>query len=238
MKKRWIFRKQNIGYRFIAIFTCLLFAIIGYFTFNSVPLGTFFLFMFSYFLGAFRGRRRIDIIENQSLESAISEICKLIDSATTVIYILSRSLNPKIYSQIDVYSCLEKAKKRGVIIKIIADYNAIKLSYEKCEQNINKSILKLISEKRAELFHLDRDLKNVNHFMVVDRTNFRFEEEHEIDAEERKAILVYRSKRARSLHSLFDDILAAPHCVKILSDQVIKLIQEIKYQHKENTNET
>lgn len=225
MKKRWIFKKENLIIRLIAIFTSFFLALLTFALLHSIPIGTFFLFMSAYFLGAFTGRKSLEVIVNQSLESAISEISKLIDSSTTVIYILTRTLNPKIYNQIDVFNSIEDAKRRGVIIKVVGSYPEMKTNHLNDQNEIDKNILKLIADRRIELFHIDRDLEDVNHFIVVDRTNFRFEEIHNKTSNERKAILVYRSKRARSFHNLFEEILKKDHCKKITSDEVSEFLK-------------
>jgi hypothetical protein len=222
---RWIFRKANRIYRYIAIVSTLLFSTVCYFVYGNIFFGTFLLFIFSYLLGAFKGRRRIEVIQNQSIDSAITELCKLIDSSLGNVYILSRSLNPKIYNQVDVLHSLNAAKHRGVTIKIISERDKTMDAHRHCfSQSGITGILKLVEERRLELFSIDKDLDNTNHFAVVDNISFRLEQKHGIE-DERKAIIVYRNKKARTLQTAFENLLAQPSVTRVPSTEIVKLLR-------------
>ncbi len=237
MSKRWIFKKENIFYRYIFISLSIGLLLVSFLLLKSLELGSFFLFISAYFLGAFKGRKKIEVIQNQSMETAISEICKLMDSATKNIYILTGGLNQNVYNQVDVLNSIKSAKSRGVVIKIITNYSKVKSNYKfHSLEDLNNSILKMISEKRIELFDIDKDLSRVNHFIVVDRTNFRFEQIHGED-EKREAIIVYRSHRARKLQNLFEELLEQSSCRKVFSDEIKSILDEMSKNIKEVKNE-
>ena len=221
---RWIFISGNRKYRIAALIISVFLSFLFYFYYSNIFIGTFFLFLFSYFSGAFKGRRRIEIIPNQTIDSAITELTKLIDSALGNIYIFTRSLNPSIYNQIDVIGAFERAKARGVTIQIICERGKLKKAHiSSVIENRLIGILKMVEDRRIELFFIDKDLSKSNHFVVVDNISFRLEQKHG-DEPERKAMIVYRSKKARALQNLFEKLRDKPHCCNRISSSEVKSI--------------
>jgi hypothetical protein len=218
--ERWIYRRENRAYRIGFIILSLILSLLSYFWVGSIIWGTFFLFMLSYFSGAFKGRKRIEVIHNENMESAIAQLARLLATATKNISILCGSANPIVYNNKDILCAFERAKSHGVDIKLFTNFAAMKTRYGRyTKQEFDNSILAFIADRRIELYSLDKDVTKMNHFAVVDRKSFRVEQKHGSDTT-RKAIVVFHNKRGRRLHDALDNVTTKPFCRKIDSDEI------------------
>jgi|GEM_PF-3511509 len=220
--ERWIFHDKNFWWRVIFIVLSSFCALFCYFYFSNICIGTFFLFLLVYLLGSSRGRNRIEIIENVNIESARVQIKKLINNAIKSVFIISGGLNPDIYNKKDVISSIINASNRGVEIYIVSYLAEIKKNYSRLDKK--PEFLKKIIEMPIHLYDYKKSLKDVNHFIVVDRKSFRIEKIHG-GSTKREAIIVYKNNKAEFLYNLSNKIIAK--CIPIENRILEKIINPI-----------
>jgi hypothetical protein len=164
----------------------------------------------AYFLGSFKRRNNVIIINNKDIPTAIREIKKLIDQSKETVEILTLSLNPVIYSNEDVVESFKNAITRNVKIVVVCNFKEFKAKYEEYYR-INKTLgfLRFFINNNIILYDVHKGLYDINHFIVVDNNSFRLEETHESDTENgRKATIVYYSTMAKELHDDFNKIIS------------------------------
>jgi hypothetical protein len=191
----------------------LIFFALGVFTFlqfRNILLGTVFLFLVAYFLGSFKRRNNVIIINNKDIPTAIREIKKLIDLSKESVEILTLSLNPVIYSNEEVIESFKNAISRHVKIVVACNYDVFKRKYFEYNSTNNMSgFLKLVINNNITLYNVHKDLQKINHFIVIDNNSFRLEELHvNNDEHGRKATIVYFSSLAREFHDDFNKIIS------------------------------
>jgi hypothetical protein len=215
-----IFHKEKKGLRIIIILFLFVLTMVLFFKFRNIFLGTVALYCTSYFLGTFKTRSRIKIFDNKEFESAIAEIRKLVDGSTEEIKILCYHLNPVIYNQENILTSFKNAIDRRVKISIICNYKKMITVHNDYSLKKQESILKYAINRSLVIYDIDKDLKLVNHFLVVDGKSFRFEKVHDEKNDSRKGIVVYNCDQAKKLSKLFDEMLLKDHCKRIPSEEI------------------
>lgn len=206
-----IWLRKNKKYRIVfslIFFTLGLFAFIQ---FRNIFFGTVFLFLVAYFLGSFKRRNNVIIINNKDIPTAIREIKKLIDLSKESVEILTLSLNPVIYGNDEVIESFKNAVTRHVKIVVACNYEEFKKKYIEYNSPNNMSgFLKLVINNNITLYNVHKDLQEINHFIVIDNNSFRLEELHVNDDDQgRKATIVYFSSLAREFHDDFNRIISS-----------------------------
>lgn len=193
-------------YRKIIGYIFLLLSLYAFLKFQNLIFGSIFLFIATYFWGSFKRRNNLVVINNKNIPCARAEIKKLIDSSNSNIHILSRSLNPNIYMNNDIIaSILEALNQRQVKLIIALNISEFIKSYKTFKDS--DFIKEFIMNDNVLIYNIDKDLKKINHFLVVDSKSFRLEEIHDKDNLERKAIIVFYSDRAKELNEDFNSLI-------------------------------
>jgi hypothetical protein len=206
--KMWL--RKNKVFRLLLSFLFLIIAVYVFIYSRNIFLGTVFLFLVAYFLGSFKRRNNVIIINNKDIPTAIREIKKLLDLSKESVEILTLSLNPVIYSNEDVLDSFRNAIARHVKIVVACNYKEFKKKYtEYYRVNKTSGFLKFFINNNIALYDVHKNLQDINHFIVVDYNSFRLEETHESDTEQgRKATIVYFSTIAKELHNDFNTIIS------------------------------
>jgi len=219
--EREIFRHENRWYRYPLLITSLLISIYFYSRYNLF-VGSFFLFMFLYLIGTFKGRKKIDLLLNEDPVNVAAKITGLVNSARSEIKILSGSINPQVYCHEDVLNALNNSLKRGVEVYFITDWEAAEknalVTVTVDGNNAEKrehTIIKWAEGNRLKIYDYGDNVNNTNHFIVVDKKSFRVEGKHEKNSDSRLAVTAYNNKRASKFLKFFDGLIA---------DKEVKLI--------------
>ena len=146
-----------------------------------------FLFFISFKLHLFKDfeiKEKVDK-KNSNIESAIKEISSLLTMATHSVIISSGSLNEKIWGDEHVLKSLKYLTDRGIKVTIITGK---KLNFLKGGP-LYKFIKESIANNQLSFFYKE-ETPNA-HFIIVDETHLRLEDQYEHDGDNRRALITY-----------------------------------------------
>jgi hypothetical protein len=201
--QRWVFLPENRIYRFFSIIFCVAVSLYAFSIYNLF-VGSLSFFLFLYFIGIFKDRKRIDLLLNEDPVGVATRITSLVNSSFSEIKIFTGSINPKVYCHEDVLSSFDNAIKRGVQVSFITNW---KFAQEREEKNAGNEIINWAKKDRLKIFDFAENVDKINHFIVVDKKSFRVEGFHDDQSKKRLAVTAYNNKKALKFSNIFDSLI-------------------------------
>lgn len=201
--ERWVFKHENRMFRYALAVIVLLISIYSYGVYNLF-VGSLFVFLFLYFLGTFKDRKKIDLLLNEDPVNVASKITNLVNTGRNEIKVLTGSINPQVYCHKDVLKAFDKAIERGVEVYFITNWD---LAEKNSQKNGGNDIVNWAKENRLKIYDFGDNVENINHFIVVDKKSFRVEGLHDPNADTRLAVTAFNNKRAQKFLKFFDYLI-------------------------------